>query len=83
MLCAAFLALTCAKAMYADMGHFGRLPIRLGRSGVVLPALLLNHFAQVGLLLFYPDAVEYPFYRLAQGSAHYPMVAFATMVNFP
>jgi KUP system potassium uptake protein len=80
---AAFLAHTGAKAMFADMGQFGRLPIRLGWFGVVLPALLLNYFGQGGLILFDPDAAEYPFYRLAPGSAHYPMVAFATMANLP
>jgi KUP system potassium uptake protein len=78
---AAFLALTGAEAMYADMGHFGRLPIRLGWFGIVLPALLLNYFGQGGLLLSDPDALENPFYRLAPGWAHYPMVAFATMAT--
>jgi KUP system potassium uptake protein len=78
---AAFLALTGAEAMYADMGHFGCLPIRLGWFGVVLPALLLNYFGQGGLLLSDPDALENPFYRLAPGWAHYPMVAFATMAT--
>jgi len=73
---AAFLAVTGGEAMYADMGHFGRLPIRLGWFGVVLPALLLNYFGQGGLLLSDPGALENPFYRLAPGWAHYPMVAF-------
>jgi KUP system potassium uptake protein len=78
---AAFLAFTGAEAMYADMGHFGCLPIRLGWFGVVLPALLFNYFGQGGLLLSDPDAIENPFYRLAPGWAHYPMVAFATMAT--
>src|SRR6266550_4765229 len=78
---AAFLALTGAEAMYADMGHFGCLPIRLGWFGLVLPALLLNYFGQGGLLLSDPEAIENPFYRLAPGWAHYPMVAFATMAT--
>src|SRR6266850_5016850 len=78
---AAFLALTGAEAMYADMGHFGRLPIRLGWFSVVLPALLLNYFGQGGLLLSDPGALENPFYRLAPGWAHYPMVAFATVAT--
>src|ERR1700722_70402 len=76
---AAFLALTGAEAMYADMGHFGRLPIQLGWFSVVLPALMLNYFGQGGLLLADPSAVENPFYLLAPRWAPYPMVAFATM----
>jgi KUP system potassium uptake protein len=78
---AAFLALTGAEAMYADMGHFGRLPIRLGWFAVVLPALLLNYFGQGALLLSDPQAIENPFYLLAPGWLHYPMVAFATMAT--
>jgi len=78
---AAFLALTGAEAMYADMGHFGCLPIRLGWFGVVFPALLLNYFGQGALLLSDPDAIANPFYLLAPGWLHYPMVAFATMAT--
>ena len=78
---AAFLALTGAEAMYADMGHFGRLPIQLGWFAVVLPALMLNYFGQGGLLLADPHAVENPFYLLAPRWAHYPMVAFATVAT--
>ncbi|MDR3530464.1 MAG: KUP/HAK/KT family potassium transporter [Rhodopila sp.] len=78
---AAFLALTGAEAMYADMGHFGRLPIQLGWFAVVLPALMLNYFGQGGLLLSDPHAVENPFYLLAPRWAHYPMVAFATVAT--
>jgi KUP system potassium uptake protein len=75
---AAFLALTGAEAMYADMGHFGRLPIRLGWFAVVFPALVLNYLGQGALLLADPGAIKNPFYLLAPGWAHYPMVAFAT-----
>jgi KUP system potassium uptake protein len=78
---AAFLAVTGGEAMYADMGHFGRLPIRLGWFAVVLPALLLNYFGQGALLLANPHAIKNPFYLLAPGWAHYPMVAFATMAT--
>jgi KUP system potassium uptake protein len=78
---AAFLALTGAEAMYADMGHFGRLPIRLGWFGVVFPALVLNYLGQGGLLLADSGAVENTFYRLAPGWAHYPMVGFATVAT--
>jgi KUP system potassium uptake protein len=75
---AVFLAVTGGEAMYADMGHFGCLPIRLGWFGVVLPGLVLNYFGQGALLLSDPRAIENPFYLLAPRWAHYPMVAFAT-----
>jgi KUP system potassium uptake protein len=78
---AAFLAVTGAEAMYADMGHFGRLPIQLGWFAVVMPALALNYFGQGGLLLADSRAVENPFYLLAPRWAHYPMVAFATVAT--
>jgi KUP system potassium uptake protein len=78
---AAFLALTGAEAMYADMGHFGRSPIRLGWFTIVFPALLLNYLGQGGLLLAHPRAIANPFYLLAPGWAHYPMVAFATVAT--
>jgi KUP system potassium uptake protein len=78
---ATFLAVTGAEAMYADMGHFGRLPIRLGWFAIVSPALILNYFGQGGLLLADSHAVENPFYLLAPRWAHYPMVAFATIAT--
>ena len=78
---AAFLTLTGAEAMYADMGHFGRLPIQLGWFAIVSPALMLNYFGQGGLLLADPHAVENPFFLLAPRWAHYPMVAFATIAT--
>jgi KUP system potassium uptake protein len=78
---AAFLTLTGAEAMYADMGHFGRLPIQLGWFAIVSPALMLNYLGQGGLLLADPRAVENPFYLLAPGWAHYPMIAFATIAT--
>jgi KUP system potassium uptake protein len=74
---AVFLAVTGGEAMYADMGHFGRLPIRLGWFVVALPALVLNYFGHGALLLSDPQAID-PFYLLAPGWLHYPMVAFAT-----
>jgi len=78
---AAFLAVTGGEAMYADMGHFGRTPIRLGWFSVVLPCLVLNYFGQGALLLSEPAAIVNPFYLLAPGWAHYPMVAFATVAT--
>jgi KUP system potassium uptake protein len=78
---AVFLAVTGGEAMYADMGHFGCLPIRLGWFAVVLPGLLLNYFGQGALLLSDSRAIENPFYLLAPRWAHYPMVAFATVAT--
>jgi KUP system potassium uptake protein len=78
---AAFLALTGAEAMYADMGHFGRLPIQLGWFAIVSPALMLNYLGQGGLLLADPHAAENPFYLLVPRWAHYPMIAFATIAT--
>jgi KUP system potassium uptake protein len=75
---AVFLVVTGAEALYADMGHFGPRPIRLGWFAVVLPALLLNYFGQGALLLLRPDAAQNPFYRLAPSWALYPLVLLAT-----
>jgi KUP system potassium uptake protein len=75
---AVFLAVTGAEALYADMGHFGRLPIRIAWLGLALPALLLNYFGQGALLLADPAAVANPFYLLAPAWALYPMVVLAT-----
>ncbi len=78
---AAFLAVTGGEAMYADLGHFGAGAIRLAWFAVVLPALLLNYLGQGALLLNQPGAIDNPFYKLAPGWAHYPLVAFATMAT--
>ena len=78
---AAFLTLTGAEAMYADMGHFGPSPIRLGWFAIVLPALVLNYFGQGALLLVDPHAVINPFYLLVPGWAHYPMIALAALAT--
>ncbi len=64
--------------MYADLGHFGRAPIRLAWFAIVLPALVLNYLGQGGHLLVEPAALDNPFYQLAPNWAHYPLVAFAT-----
>jgi KUP system potassium uptake protein len=72
------LAVTGAEALYADMGHFGRLPIRLAWYLLALPALLLNYFGQGALLLTRPDALENPFFRLAPDWAGIPMLILAT-----
>jgi KUP system potassium uptake protein len=72
------LALTGAEALYADMGHFGKTPIRLAWFGFVLPSLLLNYFGQGALLLGDPAAIEGPFYRMVPTTLLYPMIALAT-----
>ncbi len=72
------LAVTGAEALYTDMGHFGRGPIRVAWYGLVLPALLLNYFGQGALLLTRPEAVANPFFNLAPSWAGFPMLALAT-----
>ena len=72
-----FLVVTGGEALYADMGHFGRRPIRLDWFTLVLPSLLANYFGQGALLLEDPSAAENPFYRLAPAWAIYPMVVLA------
>jgi KUP system potassium uptake protein len=78
---AAFLAVTGGEAMYADMGHFGRVPIRLAWFAIALPALVLNYFGQAGLLISDASAIENPFYQLAPDWLHYVLVAFATVAT--
>ncbi len=78
---AAFLAVTGGEAMYADMGHFGRIPIRLAWFGIALPGLMLNYFGQAAVLITDPGAIDHPFYQLAPDWAHYPLVAFATVAT--
>jgi KUP system potassium uptake protein len=75
---AVVLVVTGGEALYADMGHFGRRPIRLGWFAVVLPALVLNYFGQGALLLDHPAAARNPFYSLVPTWALYPMVGIAT-----
>lgn len=78
---AVFLVMTGGEALYADMGHFGKLPIRLAWFTLVLPAILLNYLGQGALLLSNPDAIANPFYLLAPSWALYPLVALATIAT--
>jgi KUP system potassium uptake protein len=73
------LVVTGGEALYADMGHFGRRPIRVAWFGVAMPALLLNYFGQGALVLRDPSAIRNPFYRLAPEWALYPMIGIATL----
>jgi KUP system potassium uptake protein len=73
-----FLVVTGGEALYADMGHFGKTPIRLAWFSLVLPALLFNYFGQGSLLLRDPEHAVNPFYLLAPEWALYPMVALST-----
>ena len=74
-----FLAVTGAEALYTDMGHFGRLPIRLAWYGLALPGLILNYFGQGALLLSDPTAIDNPFFRLVPEWLSGAMVAFAAI----
>ena len=78
---AVFLAVTGAEALYADMGHFGRGPIRTAWLGFVLPALALNYFGQGAMLLSEPERLENPFFLLYPSWALLPMVLLATVAT--
>ena len=75
---AVVLAVTGAEALYADMGHFGKGPVRIAWFGLVAPALVLNYFGQGAILIADPETVKNPFYLLLPGWALYPMVVLAT-----
>ena len=75
---AVVLVVTGGEALYADMGHYGKRPIRVAWYTVVLPALMLNYFGQGAILLESPAAAQNPFYSLVPSWALYPMVGIAT-----
>ncbi|HVH79824.1 MAG TPA: potassium transporter Kup [Stellaceae bacterium] len=81
LLGAVVLAVTGAEALYADMGHFGRGPIRRAWLRFVFPALLLNYFGQGAKLLASPEAIQNPFYLLAPDWAVLPLVVLASMAS--
>jgi KUP system potassium uptake protein len=76
-----FLAVTGGEALYADLGHFGRKPIQTAWFGLVLPALVLNYFAQGSLVLSDPGAIENPFYRMFPPMLLVPAVILATVAT--
>jgi KUP system potassium uptake protein len=78
---AVVLCVTGAEALYADLGHFGKRPIRLAWFSVVMPSLVLNYFGQGALLLNNPAAVKNPFYLMAPDWALVPLVGLATMAT--
>jgi KUP system potassium uptake protein len=73
-----FLAVTGAEALYADMGHFGKAPIRAGWLAIVLPCLMLNYFGQGAMVLAHPETIENPFFLLTPDWARLPFVILAT-----
>jgi len=78
---AVVLCVTGGEALYADMGHFGKKPIRLAWFSIVMPALTLNYFGQGALLLSEPEAVKNPFFMMAPDWALLPIVGLATMAT--
>ncbi|RDD91655.1 potassium transporter Kup [Acidovorax sp. BoFeN1] len=78
---AVVLCVTGAEALYADLGHFGKRPIRLAWFGVAMPALTLNYFGQGALLLAEPEAVKNPFFMMAPDWALVPLVVMATLAT--
>ncbi len=75
------LAVTGGEALYGDMGHFGRMPIRKAWLYIVLPCLLLNYFGQGAFLIAHPESATNPFYGMVPGSLLYPMIVLATMAT--
>ena len=78
VLAAVFLVVTGGEALYTDLGHFGRKPMRRAWFGLVMPALMLNYLGQAALLMRQPSAAENPFYLMAPDWALYPLVMLAT-----
>jgi KUP system potassium uptake protein len=72
------LAVTGAEALYADRGHFGATPIRLGWLGIAFPALMLNYLGQAAMILHHPSTARNPFFLMAPGWSRYPMLFLAT-----
>lgn len=75
------LVVTGAEALYADMGHFGRAPIRWAWFCVVLPSLLMNYYGQAALIMAHPETADNPFFKMVPGPFLYPVVALATIAT--
>ncbi len=78
---AVFLAVTGAEALYADLGHFGPVPIKTAWLGLVLPTLVLNYFGQGALVLAHPEALANPFFLMMPDWAQLPLVILATVAT--
>ena len=78
---AVVLSVTGAEALYADVGHFGRVPVRLAWAIIVFPSLILNYFGQGALLLKDHHAIESPFYLLAPEYLLFPLIMLATVAT--
>ncbi|MEO8297660.1 MAG: potassium transporter Kup [Burkholderiales bacterium] len=78
---AVVLCVTGGEALYADLGHFGKLPIRLAWFGLVMPALVINYFGQGAMLLKDPQLVDNPFFNMAPKWSQLPLVVLATMAT--
>ena len=75
---AVVLCVTGGEALYADLGHFGKKPIRIAWFAFVMPALVVNYFGQGAMLLAHPEAVDNPFFKMAPGWSQLPLVVMAT-----
>ena len=75
------LCVTGAEALYADLGHFGKRPIRLAWFAIAMPALLLNYFGQGAMLLEFPEKARNPFYEMAPAWALFPLIGLATLAT--
>ncbi|CAD5375107.1 putative potassium transport system protein kup [Rubrivivax sp. A210] len=78
---AVVLCVTGGEALYADLGHFGKKPIRLAWFSIVMPSLLLNYFGQGAMLLQHPENARNPFYEMAPEWALYPLIVLATLAT--
>ncbi|WP_039885363.1 potassium transporter Kup [Acidocella sp. MX-AZ02] len=78
---AVVLAVTGAEALYADMSHFGRRPIRISWMFFVLPCLILNYYGQGALVITHPDTADNPFYKLAPHALQVPLIVLATLAT--
>jgi KUP system potassium uptake protein len=78
---AVVLCVTGAEALYADLGHFGKPPIRVAWFAIVMPALVINYFGQGAMLLVQPENVRNPFYGMAPGWALFPLIGLATLAT--